>query len=105
MGMARALAGRVARRFSIDVGWTRVSLAMDSLCCGVPAFGASPLIVKSDTTILADLTGSGFPPWGEIRGAAENCAGREPSGTTGIRSLGFRPTTATFRLDAKVGGM
>ena len=61
-------------------------------------------MVRSFKTIPAEFPGSGSPPFGEISGAAENCAGREPSGTTAF-GLWIHPTTATLRFDASVGGM
>jgi len=50
--------------------------------------------------MLADVTKPEPSPFGSIFGAAENCAGREPWGTTGMVLIGFSPTTAALILEA-----
>jgi len=50
--------------------------------------------------MLADGAELEPSPFGLIFGAAENWAGREPCGTTGMVLVGFKPTTAALILEA-----
>src|ERR1700676_1719307 len=66
-----------ASRFSLEVGLTRVRATIDSL--GIDSLlMPPPLIIKFSILILAPVTEPAPSPLGEIFGAAENCAGREP---------------------------
>src|SRR5437763_2242418 len=98
-GSGRPIGARAAAsRFSLDVGSTRVSATIVSL--GIESFLESPpLIIRSSILILADVIEPEPSPFGEIFGAAENWAGREPWGTTGMVLIGFSPTTAALMLE------
>src|ERR1700688_3428949 len=65
-----------ASRFSLEVGLTRVRATMDSL--GNGSFLSPPLMIKFSILMPAPETEPELSPLGEIFGAAENCAGREP---------------------------
>src|SRR5260370_20493550 len=89
-----------ASRFSFEVGSMRVRATIDSR--GIASFLiAPPLIIRSSILILADVPAPASSPFGEISGSAENWAGRDPEGTTGIVFIGFNPTTAALRFDAR----
>src|SRR5260370_36873140 len=89
-----------ATRFSFEGGAMGVRATIDSR--GIASFLiAPPLIIRSSILILADVPAPASSPFGEISGAAENWAGREPEGTTGIVFIGFNPTTAALRFDAR----
>src|ERR1700675_81075 len=66
-----------ASRFSLEVGLTRVRATMDSLGNG-SFLSPPPLIIKFSILMPAPVTEPELSPLGEIFGAAENCAGREP---------------------------
>ena len=77
-GAGRPTAERdAARRFSLEVGLTRVRATMDSLGNG-SFLSPPPLIIKFSILMPAPVTEPEPSLLGEIFGAAENCAGREP---------------------------
>ena len=77
-GAGRPIGARTdASRFSLEVGSTRVRATMDSL--GIDSLlMPPPLIARSCILMLADVTAPELSPLGEIFGAAENWAGRDP---------------------------